>query len=88
MPTDHRGSTVLTLRVPPALSRRLNREAKRRRVTRSEAARAILEQVLEGRTDDDLVAEARRQSQLAAATRSETEALEFVAGVADTRGWT
>ena len=88
MPSDARGSTVLTIRVRPTLSRRLDREARRRRVTRSEAARAILEQALEGGSEVDLAAEARRQSELAAQTRSEPEVLEFVANVADVRGWT
>jgi hypothetical protein len=82
-----RGSTVLTIRVPPVLGRRLNREARRRRVTRSEAARAILEQALEGRSDQDFAAEARRQSEIAARTRSEPEVLEFIAAAADVRGW-
>jgi hypothetical protein len=82
-----RESTVLSIRVTPALSRRLAREARRQRLTRSEAARAILETALEGRPEDDLEAEARRQSDLAARSASEAEALEFIAAVADTRGW-
>jgi mRNA interferase MazF len=36
-------STVLTIRVPVSLDRRLAREARRRRLTRSEVARAILD---------------------------------------------
>jgi hypothetical protein len=87
MPRVARESTVLSIRVTPALSRRLAREARRQRLTRSEAARAILETALEGRPEDDLEAEARRQSDLAARSASEAEALEFIAAVADTRGW-
>jgi hypothetical protein len=88
MPRTGRETTVLTIRVTPSLNRRLAREAQRQRLTRSEAARAILETALEGRPDDDLEAEARRQSELAARCASEAEALEFIAAVADTRGWT
>jgi hypothetical protein len=88
MPGNSRGSAVLTIRVPPALSRRLDREARRRRVTRSEAARAILERALEGSAVPDLSAEARHQSELAARTASEAEALEFIAAAADVKGWT
>jgi hypothetical protein len=80
-------TAVLTIRVPAALGHRLDREARRQRLTRSEAARAILEQALEGRPEDDLAAEARRQSELAARSASEAESLEFIAAVADTRGW-
>lgn len=87
MPRIGRESAVLTIRITPSLSRRLDREARRQRLTRSEAARAILETALEGRPDDDLQAEARRQSELAARSASEAESLEFIAAVADTRGW-
>lgn len=87
MPRHSGESAVLTIRVPAALSRRLDREARRQRVTRSEAARAILEQALEGHADPDLSAEARRQSELAARTATDAETLEFVAAVADMRGW-
>lgn len=87
MPTTERGSAVLTIRVTPSLSRRLDREARRQRLTRSEAARAILEHALEGRPGGDPADEARRQSELAARSASEVEALEFIAALADTRGW-
>lgn len=81
-------STVLTIRVSPALSRRLDREARRRRQTRSETARAILEGVLHQQTaPDDPDAEARRQSILASSRPEEQDALDFVMSVADFRGW-
>jgi hypothetical protein len=85
--SKNRSSAVLTIRVTPALSRRLGREARRQRITRSEAARAILEQALEGRSDDDVASEARRQSALAAASAEELEVLAFIGGAADTKGW-
>jgi hypothetical protein len=80
------GSTVLTLRVPRALERRLAREARRRRTTRSDVARAILEERLAG-AGPDLAEEARRQSQLVARRRSERATLDFIRHTADTDGW-
>jgi predicted transcriptional regulator len=79
-------STVLTIRVPVALERRLVREARRRRLTRSEVARAALEAGLGG-SASDFAAEARRQSLLASRHPSEKDALEFLLHVADTTGW-
>lgn len=76
-------STVLTIRVPAALDRRLAREARRRRQTRSEVARTILEAELNG-TGADLAAEARRQSLLVRRRASEREAMQFILDVADT----
>lgn len=76
-------STVLTIRVPAALDRRLAREARRRQQTRSEVARAILEAEL-GSGEPDLAAEARRQSLLVRRRASEREAIDFILNVADT----
>jgi predicted transcriptional regulator len=81
------GSTVLTIRVPAALDRRLDREARKRRRTRSETARALLELALKGPDDEDPAAEARRQSRLASRRASEREALAFSADASDLRGW-
>lgn len=75
-------STVLTIRVPAALDRRLTREARRRRQTRSEVARAILGAELGG-GGTDIAADARRQSLLVRRRRSEREALDFLLHVAD-----
>lgn len=75
-------STVLTLRVPASLDRRLAHEARRRRQTRSEVARAILEAEL-GSGGADLATEARRQSLLVRRRASEREAMEFMLDVAD-----
>ncbi len=81
-------STVLTIRVPVALERRLVREARRRRVTRSEAARAVLEAGLAGRGGAaDFAAEARRQSLLVSRHPSEQDVLDFLMHAADTTGW-
>ena len=76
-------SAVLTIRVPASLDRRLAREARRRRQTRSEVARAILDAEL-GAGDTDLRAEARRQSLLVRRRASERDALTFILDVADT----
>lgn len=86
MSRPKRDSTVLTLRVPVALDRRLAREARRRRQTRSEVARDILETGLNP-GEPDLIAEARRQSLLVSRRRSERDALTFLQDVADTRRW-
>lgn len=75
-------STVLTIRVPASLGRRLTREARRRRQSRSEVARSILEAELEGGAPD-LAAEARRQSLLARRRPSERDAIRFILDVAD-----
>ena len=79
-------SAVVTIRVPAALDRRLAQEARRRRQTRSEVARTLLEAAL-GRAEPDLAAEARRQSRLASRRRSERESIEFVVAASDLRGW-
>ena len=79
-------STVLTIRVPVALERRLVREARRRHLTRSEVARAALEAGL-GSGAPDFAAEARRQSLLVSKLRSERDVLRFITEIADTTGW-
>jgi predicted DNA-binding protein len=79
-------STVLTIRVPVALEKRIAREARRRRQTRSEVAREILEAGL-GPGRPDVAAEARRQSLLANRQRSDRETLRFMMDLADTTGW-
>jgi hypothetical protein len=79
-------STVLTVRVPVALETRLAREARRRRQTRSEVARAILEAGL-GDDGADFASEARRQSLLASRRRSDRDTLRFMTAIADTAGW-
>ena len=78
-------STVLTIRVPASLDRRLAREARRRRQTRSEVARSILEAEL-GAGGADFATEARRQSLLVRRRASEREALAFILDVAHAPG--
>jgi predicted transcriptional regulator len=80
-------TSVLTIRVPRSLDRRLTAEARRLRRTRSEAARAILEDALTARTTSDPVEEARRQSLLASGRESDADALDFVSAAADIKGW-
>ncbi|OLE84461.1 MAG: hypothetical protein AUF76_03225 [Acidobacteria bacterium 13_1_20CM_2_65_9] len=74
-------STVLTIRVPAPLDRQLAKEARRRRMTRSDVARSILESGLGRRVD--LASEARRQSRLVSRRRSERDALAFTGAAAD-----
>ncbi len=80
-------SEVLTIRVPRDLGRRLAREARRQRRTRSDVARRLLDAALSSEPLADPDAEARRQSQLASERASEMDALEFVVDAADLRGW-
>lgn len=80
-------SAVLTIRVPAALDRQLAREARRRRKTRSQVARAILEAGLGPQAAADPAAEARRQSLLVRRRRSEHETLKFIVETADLHGW-
>ena len=88
MTKTSRTSDVLTIRVPAALGRRLAREANRRRRTRSQVARELLESALDGRSaDDDRKAEARRQSLLVRDRESERDTLEWILDAADFRGW-
>jgi predicted transcriptional regulator len=81
-------STVLTLRVPSDLDRRIERAARRRRQTKSAVLREALESAFGGGPPaDDPAREARRQSLLVSARESEQEALEFIERSADLRGW-
>jgi hypothetical protein len=69
------------------MERRLSREARRQRRTRSEMARAILEAALSGQPLPDPHEEARRQSVLASASAATDTAHQFIADAADLRGW-
>lgn len=87
MPQSDR-STVLTIRVPTTLDRRIEQTARRRRRTKSALVREALEQTFGAVPPaDDPAREARRQSLLVSGRRSEREAIEFVGRVADHRGW-
>lgn len=77
---------VLTIRIPRETARRLAREAKRQRRSRSEVARDILTAGLNAPNQDPL-AEARRQSLLVGERESEQEAIRFIVDTADLRGW-
>jgi predicted DNA-binding protein len=79
-------TSVLTIRVPRSLDRRLAAEARRLRRTRSEAARAILEDALSKPAEDPLAA-ARRQSLLASRQDADADTLAFIESIADDRGW-
>ena len=81
-------STVLTLRVPPDLDRRIEREARRKRRTKSAVLREALQNAFAGEVPpDDPAREARRQSLLVSGRASEGEALEFIEQATDDQGW-
>ena len=81
-------SSVLTLRVPRNLDRRIQREARRRRSTKSAVLREALQSAFgEGPPPEDPVREARRQSLLVSGRESEKEVLEFIEHSADDEGW-
>jgi predicted DNA-binding protein len=86
MPAPRPATNVVTIRVPREIARRLTREARRQRRTRSEVARDILAAGL-GELPDDPLAEARRQSLLVRDRDSEREAIRFITETADLRGW-
>ncbi len=81
------GSDVLTIRVPRELGRRLAREARRQRRTRSALARDLLVAGLAASPLPEPAAEARRQSLLVRDRDSERDALRVVTDLADLRGW-
>jgi predicted transcriptional regulator len=80
-------SEVLTIRVPRDVSRKLAREARRRKQSRSAVARSILEEGLAGVVSADPDAEARRQSLMVRERESEYEVLRFISEAADLKGW-
>jgi len=86
MKSSPRSTSVLTIRVPKSLDRRLAAEARRQQMTRSEVARAILEEAL-NKPDEDPAAAARRQSILASRRDADADTLAFLETVADDRGW-
>ena len=86
MGSAHTVSSVLTVRLTADVERRLAREARRLRRSRSEVARAILEAALVGPVVDPH-AEARRQSLLASAQDADRDVLDFIEHAGDSRGW-
>ncbi|HEX8030235.1 MAG TPA: CopG family transcriptional regulator [Vicinamibacterales bacterium] len=86
MPDSTGVSAVLTVRLTRELERRLAREARRLRRSRSAVARDILEAHLTVPSDDPN-AEARRQSLLAGAQDADRETLAFIEQAGDPRGW-
>jgi predicted transcriptional regulator len=81
-------STVLTIRVPTDLHRRIAQTARRRRSTTSAVLREALDGAFgSGPEPDDPAREARRQSLLVRGRPADREALDFVTHAADDRGW-
>ena len=81
-----RDTTVLTIRVPSELERRLTREARRRRRSKSAVASDLLEAAL-SQGGPDLASEARRQSQLVSRRASERDVMRFIGNAFDMSGW-
>jgi len=81
-------STVLTIRVPTDLHRRIAQTARRRRSTTSAVLREALDHAFSaGPAPDDPAREARRQSLLVSGRPADRDALDFVIHAADDRGW-
>jgi ribbon-helix-helix CopG family protein len=81
-------STVVTLRVSPDLDRSIEREARRRRRTKSAVLREALENAFGvNEPGSDPATEARRQSLLVSGRTSERETLRFIGQAAERRGW-
>ena len=81
-------STVLTIRVPADLDRRIARAARKRRSTKSAVLReAIASAFGETPKPADPVRQARRQSVLVGGRASERDTLDFIDRVADGKGW-
>lgn len=81
-------SSIVTLRVPADLDRRIAREARRLRRTKSALLReTLLNAFGDAPPGDDPAREARRQSLLVSTRASERETLEFIEASADERDW-
>jgi hypothetical protein len=81
-------SIVVTLRVPPELDRRIDREARRLKRTKSALVRdALVRAFALVPAPDDPAREARRQSLLVSGRQSEREVLAFIDASADEKGW-
>jgi len=88
MARSRRSSQIVTLRVPASLGHSIEREARRRRRTKSELVREILATAFAaGPSGRDPAGEARRQSLLVSGRASEKDALSFIEAAADRRGW-
>ena len=86
LPRPKTDSAVLTLRVPAKVHRYLTREA-RRRQTRSDIARSILQERVEGRLNPTSWRKRGGSRCSSAKRRSERDTLALLDAVADRRGW-
>jgi hypothetical protein len=88
MSRSKESSSVLTIRIGTELKRLLEREARRRRRSKSELVRELLEADLGlEKAGPPLEEEAQRQSILVSGRDSERAVLELIEQVADDRGW-
>ncbi len=72
------------IRLEPNLDQKLAALAKRQGRTKSDLAREAIRRYL---LDDDLAAEAHRQSLLVSKSDSEQNTLDFIEHAADRKGW-
>lgn len=79
-------SEVVTFRLSAELYRRLVREARSRRVSKTDILRALLRAHLQTPVEDR-VAEARQQSMLAATVDRDEGFVTFAEAAHDDRGW-
>ena len=81
-------SSVVTIRVPVGLDRRIASAARRLRRTKSAVVRDALQSAFgDTAPGDDPAREARRQSLLVSGRASEADALLFIDAAADDKGW-
>ena len=72
------------IRLEPELDRRLTALAKKQGKTKSDLAREAIRRFL---LENDLVAEARRQSLLVSRAKNEQDALDFIESASDLDRW-
>ncbi len=72
------------IRLEPELDRRLTALAKKQGTTKSDLAREAIRRFL---LENDLVAEARRQSLLVSRAKNERDALDFIESASDFNRW-
>jgi hypothetical protein len=74
--------------MPAELDHRIERQARRRRRTKSAVLREVLQTAFGGSAPpDDPAREARRQSLLVSTRASERDVVDFIDHAADDRGW-
>lgn len=83
-PVKHWGKNMFGIRLDPELDRRLAVLAKQQGKTKSDLAREAIRRFL---LENDLVAEAQRQSLLVSKAGDEQVALDLIEDATDLKGW-